>query len=114
MEAKNNMSIKEDMKIQIDDLEQVAGGTQTETKQLLNELRSSAFAAKFGSEWSYWGSGDLKWLADMGIEAKTSTGFLGTGIGSVNNTYRDKATGVWITHDEVIDYIRTGKKGWEN
>jgi hypothetical protein len=34
------------------------------------------------------------------------------GIGSINNTYKDKETGQNILHSEVMQYLREGKKKW--
>ena len=42
----------------------------------------------------------------MGIEADISVGFCGTGIGSKNNTYKDKETGKSLTHAEVLNRIK--------
>lgn len=43
---------------------------------------------------------------DMNIDADISLGFLGTGIGSSKNTYRDMTNGQYISHAEVINRIK--------
>ena len=49
-------------------------------------------------------------LNKLGIDADVSVGFLG--LGSKNNIYVDRATGMKLSHREVVDYVRTGIKTW--
>ena len=56
-------------------------------------------------------TGVTKLLDSCGIEADISTGG-GFGIGSINNVYRDKETGQFIRHSEVLRFLKTGEKEW--
>lgn len=102
-------------KLSEEDMDNVAGGTYKETEELQYALKIASDAwLKIG----LWGrlkagfgvDGPVDILSDLGIEADTSVGFFGAG--SVNNTYRDKETGQFLLHKEVIEFLKTGKKSW--
>ena len=91
-------------KLSFDELDNVAGGTWRETGELVhayNKNRKKDRAISYTIEWH---------LRKIGIEAKTSWGFYGAG--SVNNVYREKNTGKMLLHEEVIEFLRTGRKSW--
>ena len=95
-------------KLSFDELNNVAGGTLREKNQLQAAFRQSKV---FGHLYSYLLANLHEATLDkIGIVAKTSEGFIGAG--SVNNTYKEKSTGKMILHEEVIEYIRTGRKTW--
>ena len=95
-------------KLSFDELNNVAGGTLREKNQLQAAFRQSKV---FGHLNLYLvANGHEAALDKIGIVAKTSEGFIGAG--SVNNTYKEKSTGKMILHEEVIEYIRTGRKTW--
>lgn len=107
--ADNKLQVQ-DQKLPLDELDNVAGGTLRE----VNEL-SAAFRQSKVSDYRklFWAGESLEAILDkIGIVARTSEGFCGIGAGSVNNTYKEKSTGKMILHEEVIEYIRTGRKTW--
>ncbi len=103
----------ESKKVSADQLEDVAGGTFAEA----NDIHVAFGAGKKLLEekgcgwWTRYMASDEDKLAALGIDANNSTG-LAYGIGSRNNTYRDKETGQMILHSEVIEYLKTGVKTW--
>ena len=97
-----------------DQLEQIAGGTVTEYREICNafannpilkgvlEIPENVPLANLMSK------GDFENILKkyMGIDADISLGFLGTGLGSAPNTYKDlRNGGRSMTHAEVIDRI---------
>ena len=94
-------------KLSFDELNNVAGGTLREKNQLQAAFRQSKV---FHLNLYLVANGHEAALDKIGIVAKTSEGILGAG--SVNNTYKEKSTGKMILHEEVIEYIRTGRKTW--
>ncbi len=102
------------------ELDTVNGGTCAEVREII-----SAVAANEGKEglgkatniMSYIPGGTSGSaygvevaLDKLGIDADVSVGFLG--LGSKNNIYVDRATGMKLSHREVVDYVRTGIKTW--
>jgi hypothetical protein len=97
-------------KLSFDELDNVAGGTLREVNQLAAAFRESKVS---GHRRLFWAGESLEATLDkIGIVTRTSEGFCGIGAGSVNNTYKEKSTGKMILHEEVIEYIRTGRKSW--
>ena len=100
-------------KLSLNEMEDVSGGTFNEC----NEIRGAIVEAHNQGRLKDIGSGKF-WVSDvaedllnqLGIECHASEGFFG--IGSVNNTYRDKETGQFLLHREVVEYIKTGKRKW--
>lgn len=121
-------NMKDAKKLNLEEMNTVSGGTSTECGELRDALYNSehwksmvgqnALTAVLGAATGGLGgvirsmnSSELKTVLDgMGIEADLSTGLFG--IGSKNNTYRDKETGAMLLHSEVIEYIKTGRKTW--
>ena len=103
-------------KLSEEDMDNVAGGTWTESRDLWEAMRKNCGSSTVLGQ-KGWNSFNQDWytfariLGDVGIDANTSTGG-GVGIGSVNNTYRDKETGQFLLQKEVIEYLETGKKSW--
>lgn len=105
----------EKKKMTADQLDDVAGGTEKEMRELEafgrdGGYRARAKEANIALKTLTFGHTDA--LSQLGIEADLSYGFLGTGLGSKNNTYRDKETGQMILHSEVVEYLKTGEKTW--
>jgi len=103
-------------KLPEDDLDNVAGGTRTEVDEI-DEYAFTAGIKRLKEAGEGWWSvnrpqSSSTILEKLGIESDLSVGRFATGIGSKNNTYRDKQTGQMILHSEVIEYLRTGKKTW--
>lgn len=114
---------KEMKKLDMEDMNAVAGGTSKECSELEDALRN------YGHNWNLgwregwrrgltmglsqaFSTGAIEEVLDgMGIKADCSKGLLG--IGSKNNVYKDKKTGMNLLHSEVIEYIKTGRKSWE-
>ena len=97
----------------MEQLDNVAGGTIAELKELVGALQSNSVARGLGKAYSHIPAvseaikyGVAKELFKMGIEADISVGFCGTGIGSKNNKYRDTSTGKSLTHAEVLNRIK--------
>ena len=105
---------RECQKLPEGDLDNVAGGTRAEVQEIadlankLTERQKEAGVGWAGRNFSSY-TGSLK---DCGIEADLSWGFMATGAGSKNNTYRCMKTGKMLLHSEVIEFIKTGKKSW--
>lgn len=96
-------------------LDNVAGGTATEFAEITGLQRELEQRMKEAGE-GWWSVNRFQtWttrLKKVGIEADLSAGFAYTGAGSRNNTYRCMKTGKMILHEEVINFIKTGKKSW--
>ena len=107
----NKNKIDEVEKLSETDLDEVAGGTFNENVELNRSLYQSPILKEHG-----WNGFNIQFysfariLSDVGIEARTSEGFLGGG--SVNNVYRDMRTGQFLLHKEVVDFVKTGQKSW--
>ena len=104
------MAQENEKKMTTNQLDDVAGGTATEYNDF-EILRSKGILEKRCREagvGKVYGYANI--LNKLGIESDLSEGFLG--IGSVNNTYRDKETGQMILHSEVVEYLKTGEKTW--
>ena len=97
-----------------EDLEKVAGGTVGELEDLTKAVLDNPVLKALGTfETHVPGVNRLvanemeKILKNnLNIEADISLGFLGTGLGSDPNTYKDLATGKNITHQEVLNRIK--------
>lgn len=97
----------------MEQLDNVAGGTIAELKELVEALQSNSVARGLGKAYSHIPAvseaikyGVARDLFNMGIEADISVGFCGTGIGSKNNTYKDNANGKSLTHAQVLERIK--------
>ena len=104
----------ESKKVSADQLDDVAGGTEREMTDLEFLMKKGFYNKRLEevNKGSIFKFGHTDILGKLGIEADLSGGFLGTGLGSKNNTYRDKETGQMILHSEVVEYIKTGEKTW--
>ena len=96
-----------------DELENVAGGTVNELEDLTRAFIDNSTLNIVGAlETHIPGANKIlantieKGLKDMGIEAHISIGFLGTGLASDPNTYKDMSTGKSLTHQEVVNIIK--------
>ena len=97
-------------------LDEVAGGKLKELQELTDELIDNLFlkgmAAFSGSlpfSSKLMKSEVTKILDKIGIEANidvNTLGFFSFGIGEKNNTYKDKATGESLTHQQVLNRIK--------
>ena len=94
-------------------LDVVSGGTVGELEDLTKAMVSNPTLKKLGSFDSHV-PGANRIIADqvegvlqkdLKIDANISLGFLGTGAGSKNNTYRDMTNGQYISHQEVLDRL---------
>lgn len=114
---------KEMKKLDMEAMNEVSGGTFKESEEIEEALM------KYGHNWELglrdswrnglsggtskaFSTGAIEEVLDgMGIKADCSKGLLG--IGSKNNVYKDKKTGMNLLHSEVLEYIKTGRKSWE-
>ena len=97
----------------MESLDGISGGTVGELEDLTKAMVSNPTLKKLGSFDTHV-PGANRILADqvekilqkdLKIDADISLGFLGTGAGSKNNTYRDMTTGKYISHQEVLNRI---------
>ena len=108
-------------KLSEEELDAVAGGTNKEFMALIDVLRNGPICDKVQKmmaanppDIGFWDGSETrtkKFLNSCGIEADISTGG-GFGIGSINNVYRDKETGQFIRHSEVLRFLKTGDREW--
>ena len=105
----NKNKIDEVEKLSETDLDEVAGGTFNENTELNMSLYQSPILKEHGwNEYNIPFYSFARILSDVGIEARTSEGFLGGG--SVNNVYRDMKTRQFLLQKEVIDYLKPARK----
>ena len=101
-------------KLSLNEMENVSGGTNYECVEINSVIAAGITSGKYKNikrSWSLTDTGVTeKYLDQFGIECHASAPFLG--IGSINNTYKDKETGQNILHSEVMQYLREGKKKW--
>lgn len=113
---------KEQSRIPDEQMDNVAGGTDTECCELRDAFAKSSYWTEFCirngarnvatlgmSDGLFMGALE-ETLDSAGIEANCSQGLLG--LFSKNNTYKDKATGAMLLHSEVIEFLKTGRKTW--
>ncbi len=98
-------------------MENVAGGTVGEFSDLVSALSSNGILKKMGEISSHLPIGNQKSaeivegiLRQNGIEAKIDLGWWGTGIGSEKNTYVNANTGKRMSHEEVLNFVKTSLK----
>jgi bacteriocin-like protein len=102
------------------ELDKVSGGTCAELREIISAVAESEGReglGKFAKGLSYLPGclsggayGAEAALNELGIDADVSVGVMG--IGSKANVYVDRATGMKLSHREVVNYVRTGKKTW--
>lgn len=100
--------IKNNTKINLDELNAVAGGTVKELEEL---VEACGAMASFQTHIPISNKADASYVKDylrdkIGIEANISIGILGTGLRSKHNTYKDIYTGRSMTHKEVLERIK--------
>ncbi|MBR2214875.1 MAG: hypothetical protein IJ849_03835 [Selenomonadaceae bacterium] len=104
----------ENAKMEEQELEQVAGGTLTEMVELFRVFESRGHGKNKNTIGVYLpgfneiAKSDIKSRLknDYGIEANIDIGWLGVGIASENNMYKDIKTGKALTHQEVMQRIK--------
>ena len=98
-----------------DELDQVAGGTVREYEEICSAMANNPILKSIletGSHVPISNQVDKVLIEDvlkveMGIKADISLGFLGTGLGSDPNTYKDlRNGGQSMTHAQVINRIK--------
>lgn len=102
------------------ELDTVNGGTCAECREIISAIAANEKKeglGKFTNALTYIPGGTTGGaygvelaLDKMGIDADVSVGFMG--LGSKNNVYVDRATGMKLSHSEVVNYARTGIKTW--
>ena len=99
----------------MEQLDNVAGGTIAELKELVGALQSNSVARGLGKAYSHIPGvseaikyGVARDLFNMGIESDISVGFCGTGAWSKNNKYWDISNGGFkpMTHAQVLERIK--------
>ena len=94
------------------ELEQIAGGTVGQLDDLVRAGVNNPFLKDLAGLGTHVPGANAitrdlmeDFLGKIGINADISIGFLGTGLGSENNKYTDKATGQSLSHAEVLKRI---------
>ncbi len=107
----------ENKKLDLEAMENVTGGTVGEFSDLVSALAHNGVLKKFGKISAHLPIGNEKSaeivegiLKQNGIDAHIDLGWHGTGIGSEKNTYTNKHTGKSMSHEEVLNYIKTSIK----
>ena len=100
--------LKNNAKLNQNELNQVAGGTVKELEEL---VEACGAMATFQTHVPISNKADAAYVKDylrdkIGIEANISIGVVGTGLFSKHNTYKDIYTGRSLTHKEVLERIR--------
>ena len=100
--------LKNNAKLNQNELNQVAGGTIKELEEL---VEACGAMATFQTHVPISNKADAAYVKDylrdkIGIEANISIGVVGTGLFSKHNTYKDIYTGRSLTHKEVLERIR--------
>ena len=116
--------LKNNAKLNFDELNQVAGGTVKEYEEIIDAVGSGTFmdginsslrtviemlgpaglAGKSAVYAATAGAMEKALKADLGIDAYISVGWGGTGFRSTNNRY--SKDGKSLSHQEVLDIIR--------
>ena len=101
-------------KLSLNEMENVSGGTLDECTEINMLVTAGIISGKYKNIKRSWAFSDSsvteEYLDQFGIECHASAPFLG--IGSINNTYKDKETGQNILHSEVMHFLRNGEKKW--
>lgn len=113
----NLKKINEGLELMSDEeLDQVAGGTVGELSEIFKAFSDNPFlkgVLDTGAHIPVFNDMMAKgtvgmWMKDkLGIEAKFHTGLVGTGFLSSKNEYTDMYTGSPLTHEQVIDCIKS-------
>ena len=97
-------------KLELEQLENVSGGTVKEYGELLDALESSYIVNGVATHVpliNHATAADLEnTLRAYDVDADISLGFAGLGICSDPNTYRDSVTGETLTHEQVLNRLR--------
>ena len=108
--------ILKDEMLSAEQLDQVAGGTIAELKELVNAMQSNPVVKGFGKVCSHipvvnegLKLGVFKDLREIGILADIDTGWFCTGAWSDKNRYWDINTKKSLTHAQVLERIRAYK-----
>ena len=100
--------LKDNAKLNQSELNQVAGGTVKEYKELIEAGKGFfKFQAHIPGVNRVGATNLEDFMRDkMGIEAHISLGAVGTGLFSKHNKYKDLSTGRSISHNEVLERLR--------
>ena len=105
------MTKKADAKImELEQLENVSGGTVKEYGELLDALEQSYFVNGLATHVPLYNNLTAADMEDIlqayNVDADISLGFAGLGICSDPNVYKDSVTGETLTHEQVLNRIR--------
>ncbi len=110
-------NVLENKMIDLAAMENVAGGTVGEFADLVSALAPNGFLKNCGKISAHLPIGNQKSagvveniLKQNGIKAHIDLGWHGTGIGSEKNTYFNEHTEKYMSHEEVLNYIKTSIK----
>lgn len=103
--------LKDNVKLNLNELSQIAGGTVKECEELLDAY-GGPDALGFWGPCGYFGNYNQTYARalekalkkDFNVDAYISVGFGGTGFHAVNNTY--SINGKSLSHKEVLDMIK--------
>lgn len=108
----NEMKLQNEV-LTMESLDRISGGTVGELKDLTKAILSNSNLQKLSSFETHI-PGVNRALANavekilkenLHIDADISLGFLGTGVGSKKNTYKDMTNGRYISHQEVLNRL---------
>ena len=106
------MKLQNDV-LTMENLDEISGGTVGELEDLTKAIVSNPVLKVLGTFETHI-PGFNRIIANevedilktkLNIDADISLGFLGTGLGSDPNTYKDTATGQNISHQEVLNRL---------
>lgn len=105
------MTKKADAKImELEQLEKVSGGTVKEFGELLDALEQSDFVNGLATHVPLYNNLTAADMEDIlqayNVDADISLGFVGLGICSDPNVYKDSVTGETLTHEQVLNRLR--------
>ena len=116
----NEMKLQNEV-LTLEALDEVNGGTCDQLHELTKALMSNseilgffADAAELASKYKVGCIGNVplayameNLLGEIGIKANISVGWGGSGFREVNNSYTNKATGASMSHEDVVQRLKT-------
>ncbi len=105
-------------KVRMETMANVTGGTVKEFEEIVTALAPTGLLKTAGKISAHIPIGNQKSaeivtgiLQKKGIGAHIDLGWQGTGIGSDHNTYVNMNTGLPMSHQEVLDVVKSFKVG---
>ncbi len=103
-----------EMEMNLEEMEMVSGGTVNELSELLQTIGENGALGAFLKVHGHTPVLNIldktpvtELLYDLGVDADISVGFLGTGIGSDPNKYVSLKTNKALSHQQVIQILKS-------